>query len=122
MMSSTIWKGSPIPIFSLFNDRFNPCIEDLGTWNVENPLKYTSLASNILPVSVKYSATNFQLPHIISLIEHLFIECSVCDKIPLKLYKVGFSKVFFVKISSGTTYIVLRLNTFEKNSERRTFS
>ena len=39
-----------------------------------------------------------------------------------ELYKVGFSKVFFAKISLGMTYIVLRSNTFEKNSERRTFS
>eukprot|EP00493_Phyllostaurus_siculus_P020623 UN20948 len=38
------------------------------------------------------------------------------------MYKVGFSKVFFAKISLGMTYIVLRSNTFEKNSERRTFS
>ena len=37
-------------------------------------------------------------------------------------YKVGFSKVIFAKISLGTTYIVLRSDTFEKNSKRRTFS
>ena len=48
--------------------------------------------------------------------------CVVTVILLIDKYKVGFSKVFFAKISLGMTYIVLRSNTFEKNSERRSFS